>query len=276
MITFVRILIKTVPLMGFKKPDMQLNLKNPIVFFDLETTGINIASDRIVELSILKVNVNGSEEVYTKRINPEMPIPKQSSDIHGIYDADVKDAPTFKSIARELAKFMEGCDIGGFNSNKFDIPLLAEEFMRVGVDFDMQKRRFIDVQTIFHKMERRTLEAAYKFYCDKDLTEAHSAEADTRATYEVLKAQLDRYPELENDVAALSKFSTQNRNVDFAGRIVYNDKDEEVFNFGKYKGVKVEEVLEKDPGYYGWMMNGDFPLYTKKVLTNIKLRKFNS
>ncbi len=262
--------------MGFKKPDMQLNLKNPIVFFDLETTGINIASDRIVELSVLKVNVNGSEEVYTKRINPEMPIPKQSSDIHGIYDADVKDAPTFKSIARELAKFMEGCDIGGFNSNKFDIPLLAEEFMRVGVDFDMQKRRFIDVQTIFHKMERRTLEAAYRFYCDKDLTEAHSAEADTRATYEVLKAQLDRYPELENDVAALSKFSTQNRNVDFAGRIVYNDKDEEVFNFGKYKGVKVEEVLEKDPGYYGWMMNGDFPLYTKKVLTNIKLRKFNS
>lgn len=255
---------------------MQLHLKNPIVFFDLETTGINIASDRIVELSVLKVNVNGSEEVYTRRINPEMPIPKQSSDIHGIYDADVKDAPTFKSIARELAKFMEGCDIGGFNSNKFDIPLLAEEFMRVGVDFDMQKRRFIDVQTIFHKMERRTLEAAYKFYCDKDLTEAHSAEADTRATYEVLKAQLDRYPELENDVVALSKFSTQNRNVDFAGRIVYNDKDEEVFNFGKYKGVKVVEVLEKDPGYYGWMMNGDFPLYTKKVLTNIKLRKFNS
>ena len=255
---------------------MQLHLKNPIVFFDLETTGINIASDRIVELSVLKVNVNGSEEVYTRRINPEMPIPKQSSDIHGIYDADVKDAPTFKSIARELAKFMEGCDIGGFNSNKFDIPLLAEEFMRVGVDFDMQKRRFIDVQTIFHKMERRTLEAAYKFYCDKDLTEAHSAEADTRATYEVLKAQLDHYPELENDVVALSKFSTQNRNVDFAGRIVYNDKDEEVFNFGKYKGVKVVEVLEKDPGYYGWMMNGDFPLYTKKVLTNIKLRKFNS
>jgi DNA polymerase-3 subunit epsilon len=255
---------------------MELNLKNPIVFFDLETTGINIAADRIVEISILKINVNGTEEVRTLRVNPEMPIPKQSSEIHGIYDEDVKDCPTFKGVARDLAKFMEGCDLGGYNSNKFDVPLLAEEFIRAEVDFDMQKRHFIDVQTIFHKMEKRTLEAAFKFYCDKDLKDAHSAEADTRATFEVLKAQLDRYSELENDVLFLSKFSTFNRNADFAGRIIFNDKDEEVFNFGKYKGVRVTDVLEKDPGYYGWMMNGDFPLYTKKVLTNIKLRKFNA
>ena len=252
---------------------MQLNLKNPLVFFDLETTGINIVSDRIVEIAILKVQVNGKEELRSYRINPETPIPRQASEIHGIYDEDVKDAPTFKQIARDLAKFLEGCDLGGFNSNKFDIPLLAEEFIRVDVDFDMQKRRFVDVQTIFHKMEKRTLEAAYKFYCQKDLKDAHSAEADTVATYEVLKAQLDRYPELENDVSFLAKFSSHNRTVDFAGRIVYNDNDVEVFNFGKYKGVSVEEVLEKDPGYYGWMMNGDFPLYTKKVLTNIKLRR---
>lgn len=255
---------------------MQLNLKNPLVFFDLETTGINIVSDRIVEIAILKVQVNGKEELRSYRINPEMPIPRQASEIHGIYDEDVKDAPTFKQIARDLAKFLEGCDLGGFNSNKFDIPLLAEEFIRVDVDFDMQKRRFVDVQTIFHKMEKRTLEAAYKFYCQKDLKDAHSAEADTVATYEVLKAQLDRYPELENDVSFLAKFSSHNRTVDFAGRIVYNDNDVEVFNFGKYKGVSVEEVLEKDPGYYGWMMNGDFPLYTKKVLTNIKLRRLKA
>jgi len=255
---------------------MQLQLKNPIVFFDLETTGVNIATDRIVEISILKVQIKGTEETRTYRVNPEMPIPKQSSAIHGITDEDVRDAPTFKAIARELARFMEGCDIGGYNSIKFDIPLLAEEFMRAEVDFDMTKRKLVDVQNIFHKMERRTLEAAYKFYCDKDLKDAHSAEADTKATYEVLMAQLERYPDLKNDVAFLAEFSNFSRNVDFAGRIVYNDKDEEVFNFGKYKGVKVEEVLEKDPGYYGWIMNGDFPLYTKKVITNIKLRKFNN
>lgn len=254
---------------------MQLNLKNPIVFFDLETTGVNVATDRIVEIAILKVHVNGSEEVKTYRVNPEMPIPRSSSLIHGIYDEDVKDAPVFKAIAKELARFMEGCDIGGYNSNKFDIPLIAEEFIRADVDFEMRKRHFIDVQTIFHKMEKRTLEAAYKFYCGKELKDAHSAEADTRATFEVLKAQLDHYEELKNDVAFLSEFSSFNRNVDLAGRIVYNDKDEEVFNFGKYRGVKVTDVLEKDPGYYGWMMNGDFPLYTKKVLTNIKLRQFN-
>ncbi|MGQ1947180.1 exonuclease domain-containing protein [Geofilum sp. OHC36d9] len=254
---------------------MQLNLKNPIVFFDLETTGVNVATDRIVEIAILKVHINGSEEVKTYRVNPEMPIPRSSSLIHGIYDEDVKDAPVFKTIAKELARFMEGCDIGGYNSNKFDIPLIAEEFIRADVDFEMRKRHFIDVQTIFHKMEKRTLEAAYKFYCGKELKDAHSAEADTRATFEVLKAQLDHYEELKNDVAFLSEFSSFNRNVDLAGRIVFNDKDEEVFNFGKYRGVKVTDVLEKDPGYYGWMMNGDFPLYTKKVLTNIKLRQFN-
>jgi DNA polymerase-3 subunit epsilon len=251
---------------------MQLNLKNPIVFFDLETTGINIARDRIVEISLLKVNVDGSEQSKTYRINPEMPIPKKSSEIHGIYDEDVADAPTFKEVARQLANFMEGCDIAGYNSNKFDIPLLAEEFIRAGVDFDMTKRKFIDVQTIFHKMEKRTLEAAYKFYCDKTLKDAHSAEADTRATYEVLKAQLDRYKELKNDVEWLSKFSSHNRNADFVGRIIFDENGDEVFNFGKYKGQKVTEVLKKDPGYYSWMMNGDFPLFTKKVLTNIKLR----
>jgi DNA polymerase-3 subunit epsilon len=251
---------------------MQLNLKNPIVFFDLETTGINIANDRIVEISILKIDTDGNEEVKTMRINPEVPIPKKTSEIHGIYDEDVKDAPTFKEVGRQLATFMEGCDIAGFNSNKFDIPLLAEEFIRAEVDFDMTKRKFIDVQTIFHKMEKRTLEAAYKFYCDKNLDDAHSAEADTRATYEVLKAQLDRYSDLKNDMEWLSKFSAHNKNADFAGRIIFNDKGVEVFNFGKYKGKPVTEVLDTDPGYYGWMMNGDFPLFTKKVLTNIKLR----
>ncbi|WP_439184635.1 exonuclease domain-containing protein [Carboxylicivirga taeanensis] len=254
---------------------MELHLKNPIVFFDLETTGINIANDRIVEIAILKINVDGTEESYCYKVNPEMPIPKVTSEIHGIYDEDVKDAPTFKELGKTLAKIMEGCDIAGFNSNKFDVPLLAEEFIRADIDFDMKKRKFVDVQTIFHKMEKRTLSAAYKFYCDKDLTNAHSAEADTRATYEVLKSQLDRYKELENNIEFLNDFSSFNRNADFIGRIIFNDKGVEVFNFGKYKGKSVEEVLSKDPSYYGWMMNGDFPLFTKKVLTNIKLRSFN-
>ena len=252
---------------------MSLNLKNPIVFFDLETTGLNIMTDRIIEIAILKISTNGKEEIKSYRINPEMPIPDDVSQIHGIYDDDVKNSPVFKQLAKQLASFMEGCDIGGFNSNKFDIPLLAEEFLRAGVDFDMRKRRFVDVQTIFHKMEKRNLTAAYKFYCDKDLEGAHGAEADTRATYEVLKAQVERYDELKNDIAFLAEFSTFNRNADFVGRIIFNDNNEEVFNFGKYKGMKVEDVLEKDTGYYGWMMNGEFPLYTKKVLTEIKLRK---
>ena len=255
---------------------MKLNLKNPIVFFDLETTGTNINTDRIVEICYLKVYPNGNEETKTMRINPEMHIPEASSAVHGIYDADVADCPTFKEVAKNIARDIEGCDLAGFNSNRFDIPVLAEEFLRAGVDIDLNKRKFVDVQTIFHKMEQRTLAAAYKFYCDKSLENAHTAEADTMATYEVLKAQLDRYPELQNDINFLSQYSSYTNNVDFAGRMVYNDKGEEVINFGKYKGRLVEEVLKNDPGYYSWIMNGDFPLNTKKILTEIKLRGFNS
>ncbi len=253
---------------------MELNLKNPLIFFDLETTGIDISKDRIVELSYLKIDLQGNEKSKTMLINPEMPIPLESTEIHGITDEKIKDAPTFASIAKNLSNEIEGCDLAGYNSNKFDIPLLAEEFLRAGVDIDLKRKKFIDVQVIFHKMEQRTLAAAYKFYCDKDLENAHSAEADTRATYEILKAQLDRYPELQNDMAALADFSAHTRNADFAGRIVYDDNDREVFNFGKYKGQLVEEVFTKDPAYYSWMQNSDFPLYTKKVLTAIKLRAF--
>ena len=254
---------------------MQLNLRNPLVFFDLETTGIDIAKDRIVEISMVKVMPNGEEIVKTRRINPGMPIPPESTAIHGITDEDVKDCPKFKEIAKSLAAQIEGCDLAGFNSNRFDIPMLAEEFLRAGVDVDLNRRKFIDVQTIFHKMEQRNLTAAYKFYCNKDLANAHSAEADTMATYEVLKAQLDRYPELENDVNFLSKYSSFTNNVDFAGRMVYNEKGQEVINFGKYKGRLVEEVRKSDPSYYAWIMNGDFPLNTKKMLTEIRLRGFN-
>ena len=225
----------------------------------------------------MKVHPNGKEECKTRRINPEMPIPPESTAIHGITDEDVKDCPTFKEIAKSLAAQIEGCDLAGYNSNRFDIPLLAEEFLRAGVDIDLNKRKFIDVQTIFHKMEQRTLSAAYKFYCDKSLENAHTAEADTMATYEILKAQLDRYPDdLQNDMEFLSKYSSFTNNVDFAGRMVYNEDGKEVINFGKYKGKLVEEVLKNDPGYYSWIMNGDFPLNTKKVLTEIKLRGFNS
>ena len=253
---------------------MKLNLKNPLVFFDLETTGTNINSDRIVEICYLKVYPNGNEESKTLRINPEMHIPEASSAIHGIYDADVADCPTFKDVAKNIANDIEGCDLAGFNSNRFDIPLLAEEFLRVGVDIDMMKRKFIDVQVIFHKLEQRTLSAAYKFYCDKNLEDAHTAEADTRATYEVLKAQLDRYPDvLENDMKFLADYSSYNKNVDFAGRIVYNEQGVEVFNFGKYKGMPVSEILKKDIGYFGWLMQGDFTLNTKNVLTKIRLRE---
>ena len=250
---------------------MKLNLKNPIVFFDLETTGVNITSDRIVEISYLKVFPNGNEVSRTMRINPEMHIPEQASEVHGIYDDDVKDCPTFKQVAKDVANDFEGADIAGFNSNRFDVPLLAEEFLRAGVDLDLTRHKFIDVQVIFHKMEQRTLSAAVKFYCGKELEGAHSADADTRATYEVLQAQLDRYDELQNDIAWLSEFSSHTRNVDFAGRIVYDDKGVEVFNFGKYKGIPVVEVLRRDPGYYSWMMQGDFSLNTKQVLTRIKL-----
>ncbi len=245
-----------------------------MVFFDLETTGVNVASDRIVEISWLKIQTDGSESIKTHLVNPTIPIDPRAIAIHGITDEDVKDKPTSSDLARTLAKEFEGCDFAGYNSNKFDIPLLAEEFLRADVDFDLRKRKFIDVQVIFHKMEQRTLTAAYQFYCKKVLEDAHSAEADTLATYEILKAQLDHYEHLQNDVDYLSVFSTQNRSVDLAGRIIYNDKDIEVFNFGKYKGEPVEEVLKKDPGYFGWILKGDFPLYTKKVLTNIKLRAF--
>lgn len=252
---------------------MNLNLKNPIIFFDLETTGTNINSDRIVEICFLKVYPNGNEESKTMRINPEMHIPEASTAVHGIHDEDVANCPTFKSVAKDIAKDFEGADIAGFNSNRFDVPVLVEEFLRAGIDLDLTKRKFIDVQVIYHKLEQRTLSAAYKFYCGKNLEDAHTAEADTRATYEVLKAQLDKYPEtLENDVDFLSNYSSYSRNVDFAGRIVMNDNDVEVFNFGKYKGMPVEEVLLRDPGYYGWILNGDFTLNTKNVLTKIKLR----
>ncbi|MBQ7824574.1 MAG: 3'-5' exonuclease [Bacteroidaceae bacterium] len=254
---------------------MQLNLRNPLVFFDLETTGINIVADRIVEICYLKINIDGSEVAKTIRINPERHIPEEATRVHGISDADVADCPTFKQVAQSLANEIEGCDLAGFNSNRFDIPLLVEEFLRAGVDIDLTKRKMIDVQTIFHKKEQRTLSAAYKFYCGLDLDNAHSAEADTRATYEVLKAQLDRYPDLENDMAMLSEYSSHNRNVDFAGRFIYDENGVEVFNFGKYKGRSVVEVLRTDTGYYGWIMQGDFALDTKNVLTRIRLREFN-
>jgi DNA polymerase-3 subunit epsilon len=253
---------------------MELNLKNPLIFFDLETTGTDTVKDRIVEISYLKVFPNGKEEIKTKRLNPEMPIPASASAVHGIYDEDVKDCPTFKQIAKSLADQMEGADLAGFNSSRFDIPLLAEEFLRAGVDIDFSKRKMIDVQIIFHKKEQRTLEAAYKFYCEKDLTDAHSAEADTMATYEVLKAQLDKYPDLENDIEKLaSEYSFFNDNVDLAGRIIRDENGVEVFNFGKHKGKSVVEVLKKEPSFYAWMMDADFPLNTKQVLTKIKLRE---
>lgn len=254
---------------------MKLQLTRPLAFFDLETTGINIVTDRIVEISILKVMPNGNELALNYRINPEMPIPVKSSEIHGIYDADVVGKPTFAEVGKELLQFLNDCDIAGYNSNKFDIPLLAEEFSRTGIEFDWTKRKFVDVHVLFLKKEARTLSAAYKFYCDKNLENAHSADADTIATYEVLKAQLERYPDIENNVAFLSEFTAQNSNVDFAGRIIFNEQKVEVFNFGKYKGTPVTEVFKKDPNYYSWMMNGEFHSHTKQVITAIKLRDFN-
>lgn len=253
---------------------MELNLKRPIVFIDLETTGINVSADRIVEISALKINPSGTEQWMTSLVNPEMPIPPRVSEIHGITDSDVVNAPTFREIAKNLASFLEGCDLAGFNAIRFDMPLLAEEFLRTNVDFNFRKRKYVDVQVIFHKKEQRTLEAAYKFYCKKELKDAHSASADTKATYEVLKAQLDTYSDLENDIDKLADYSSYNNNVDFAGRIIYDENGTEVFNFGKHKGKTVEEVLREEPSYFSWMMNGDFPLYTKKILTEIKLRTF--
>jgi DNA polymerase III subunit epsilon len=255
---------------------LELKLKRPVVFLDLETTGINVSTDRIVEISLLKVDVKGGEDWMTTRVNPEMPIPPKSTAIHGISDSDVAGSPTFREIAKNVASFVEGCDLAGYNAVKFDIPVLAEEFLRANVDFDFTRRKYVDPQVIFYKKEQRTLEAAYMFYCKKDLKNAHSAEADTAATYEVLKAQLDRYPDLENDMEKLSVFSAFNNNVDFAGRIIMDETGKEVFNFGRYKGRSVEEIFTEDPSYYSWMMNGDFPLYTKKVLTEIKLRSFGT
>lgn len=259
---------------------MQLNLRNPIIFFDIESTGLNVATDRIVEISMVKVSPcapgePNKVEVKTRRINPTIPIPPEAQAVHGISDEDVKDEPEFRQIAKSLAQWMKGCDIAGYNSMKFDIPMLAEEFLRAGVEFDFRKRKLVDVQNIFHKKEQRTLKAAYKFYCGANLDNAHSAEADTMATFEVLEAQLDRYKDdeedpLQNDVDYLAKYSIQNRNVDYAGRIVLNDKDIPIFNFGKHKGVPVTEVLQKEPSYYSWMMEGDFTRDTKQVLTEIR------
>lgn len=264
---------------------MKLNLKRPLAFFDLEATGINVGSDRIVEIAILKAMPDGTEQILSKRINPQIPIPLVTSLIHGIYDEDVKDAPTFGQAAQEIAAFIGDADLAGYNSNKFDIPMLLEEFLRVGIDFDMSDRKFVDVQNIFHQMEQRTLKAAYKFYCEKDIINAHSAEADIKATYEVLLAQLDKYQDVEfedkkgvkskpvqNNVDALHEFTNMNKVVDFAGRMVYNENGEEVINFGKHKGRTVESVLDVEPSYYAWMKQGDFPLYTKKKLDEIWTR----
>lgn len=255
---------------------MQLNLSKPICFFDLETTGVKISQDRIVEISILKVFPDGKEESKTWLVNPEMTIPQEVIEIHGITNEKVANEPTFKELAKEIYNLIKDSDLGGFNSNRFDIPLLAEEMLRADIDFDMKNRQAIDVQTIFHKMEQRTLSAAYKFYCDKNLDDAHSAEADTNATYQVLKAQLSRYEQLENDTKFLADFSSRKKFADFAGFISYNKKGEECFSFGKHKGKLVTDVLENEPGYFGWLLNADFPLYTKKVLTSIKLRNFNN
>ncbi|MFN3755481.1 MAG: exonuclease domain-containing protein [Flavobacterium sp.] len=255
---------------------MELKLHRPICFFDLETTGTDVARDRIVEISILKVFPNGNKDSKTWLVNPGVPIPFLVSQIHGITDEKVANEPTFDQLAPHVYNMIKDSDLAGFNSDRFDIPLLAEELLRAGVDFDMKNRVSVDVQTIFHKMEERTLSAAYKFYCSKTLENAHSAEADTEATYEILKAQLDRYDNLENDMKLLSEFTTRKKSVDFAGFIALDEKGREIFTFGKHKGALVEKILEDEPGYFGWIQNADFPLYTKKVLTAIKLRKLNT
>ncbi len=255
---------------------MQLKLSKPICFFDLETTGINIANDRIVEIAVLKVFPNGNKESFVWKVNPTIPIPAVTSAIHGITDEMVVNEPTFKELAPKIFALIKDCDLGGYNSNRFDIPLLAEELLRAEIDYDLKKAASVDVQTIFHKKEKRTLEAAYMFYCNEELKNAHSAAADTNATYEVLKSQLDRYDELENDVSFLSTFSAHNKFADFAGYIGINKKGQETFAFGKHKGSLVLDILEKEPGYFGWLLNADFPLYTKKVLTRIKLNTLNN
>lgn len=251
---------------------MNLKLHKPLCTFDLETTGTNVSKDRIVEISILKVNPDASRESKTWLVNPEMPIPIGASEVHGIYDEDVANAPTFKEIAPKIMEMINGSDLAGFNSNRFDVPLLAEELLRAGVDFDLSKIKLVDAQVIFHKMEPRNLSAAYQFYCNKTLENAHSAEADTLATFEILDAQVGRYEEVPNDIAALSEFSYHNKFVDLAGFIALDDAGQEIFTFGKYKGQRVKEVFQRDIGYFGWIQNADFPLYTKKVLTGIQLK----
>lgn len=248
---------------------MKLNLTRPLIFFDLETTGTNITSDRIVEFSYIKIYPDGREETKSRRINPEMPIPAASTAVHHITDEDVAGEPTFRQVSKALYTIFEGCDIAGYNSNKFDVPLLIEEFARAGITFDLAGRHFIDVQNIFHKMEQRTLVAAYKFYCGKELEGAHSAVADTKATYEVLLGQLERYPDLKNDVAALEEFSRAGRGLDLASRIVLDDNDQPVFNFGKHKGKRVKDVFKREPSFYAWMMQGEFPRNTKDVATRL-------
>lgn len=261
---------------------MELNLKRPLAFFDLETTGVNVSLDRIVEISILKVSPGAQEETLTLRINPEMPIPAESSVFHGIFDEDVKDLPPFAAHAKQIAEFISDADLAGYNSNKFDVPVLMEEFLRAGINFSLEGRSFVDVQNVFHQMEQRTLKAAYKFYCEQPLENAHNAEADVRATYEVLKAQLSKYQDVAfedkhgviskpvvNDVEALHSFTNLSKPVDFAGRIVYDQDGDPAINFGKHKGKKVTDVLDVEPSYYTWIQNGEFPLYTKKVLENI-------
>lgn len=255
---------------------MELKLSRPICFFDLETTGIDISKDRIVEIAIFKVYPNGNKESKTWLVNPQMPIPPVVTAVHGITNEQVANEPTFNELAPQVYAMIKDSDLAGFNSDRFDIPLLAEELLRAGVDFDMKNRVSVDVQTIFHKKEERTLSAALKFYCGKTLENAHSAEADTMATYEILKSQLERYPDLENDMKTLSEFTTRKKCADFAGMISFDKEGQEIFSFGKHKGVRVEKVFDDEPGYFGWIQNADFPLYTKKVLTAIKLRKMNS
>ncbi|MGI9530998.1 exonuclease domain-containing protein [Lutimonas sp.] len=249
---------------------MNIKLEKPIVFFDLETTGIQIATDRIVEISVLKVYPNGNKESWTKLVNPEIEIPKEASDIHGITNERVVTEPKFSELAEELSILIDGCDLAGFNSNRFDIPLLAEEMLRAKVNFDMENRKAIDVQVIFHKKEQRNLSAGYEFYCGKSLENAHSAEADTMATFEILEAQIAKYDDVEDTVDFLSDFSSHQKRADFAGFILLDADQTEIFSFGKYKGRKVVDVFRENPGYYNWMQNADFPLYTKRILTKIK------
>lgn len=254
----------------------KLNLTKPICFFDLETTGMNVGKDKIVEISILKVYPDGEKESRTWLVNPERPIPAETTAIHGISDEDVANKPTFSELASQVAQMIEGSDVAGFNSNRFDIPLLAEELLRAGQEIDLKKCRPVDVQVIFHKMEPRNLAAAYRYYCGKELVDAHSAEADTMATFEILKAQIEKYEELDNDINFLSEFSQHYKNADFAGMIGYDQNGDEIFKFGKHKNKKVTDVFDKEPAYYNWIQNADFPLYTKKVLTEIQLRKLTN